>query len=127
LPLQWTIDSREQLVDIAAEGNVTRADVDACLDAVAGAKALGYRKIVDCTAGVLAMNAEELLAIAAKVRELHGGAFIGAAALVLPEKSPEALNRLLGALAAANRPLRLFKSRPPAEHWIKGLRIPQQN
>jgi hypothetical protein len=121
MPVQWVIHSREQLVDITAEGTVTRADVDECLDAVVGAKALGYRKLVDCTAGVLAMNAEEILSIVVRVRELHKGAVIGAAALVLPKQSLEPISRLLGALAAANRSLRLFKSRSQAEQWIEGL------
>jgi hypothetical protein len=121
MPLQWVIHSREQLIDIIAEGTVTHADVDELLDAVVGAKALGYRKIVDCTAGVLAMNAEEILGIVVRVRELHQSAVIGAAALVLPEESLEPVSRLLGALAAANRPMRLFKSRSQAEQWIEGL------
>jgi hypothetical protein len=121
MPLRWVIRSREQLVDITAEGTVARADVDECLDAVVGAKALGYRKLVDCTAGVLAMNAEEILGIVVRVRELHQSAVIDAAALVLPKKSLEPVSRLLGALAAANRPLRLFKSRSQAEQWIEGL------
>jgi hypothetical protein len=119
MPLQWSINSGEQLIDITAKGNVTRADVDGLLDAVVGAKALGYRKIVDCTAGILAMNAEDIIAIAVRVRELHQSAVIGAAALVLPEEPMEPVNRLLGALAAANRPLRLFRSRQLAEDWIK--------
>jgi hypothetical protein len=121
MPLQWAIHSREQLVDIVAEGTVTRADVDELLDAVVGAKALAYRKIVDCMAGVLAMNAEEILGVVVRVRELHQSAVIGAAAFVLPEESLEPVSRLLGALAAANRPMRLFKSRSQAEQWIEGL------
>jgi hypothetical protein len=121
MPLQWVIRSREQLVDIIAEGTVTRADVEECLDAVVGAKALGYRKLVDCTAGVLAMKAEEILGIVVRVRKLHQSAVIGAAALVLPKQSLEPISRLLGALAAANRSLRLFKSRSQAEQWIEGL------
>ena len=123
MPLQWIIDSREQLVSITAKGRVTHADVDACLDAVVGARALGYRKLVDCTAGILAMNPEELVTIAARVRGLHDNA-VGAVALVLPDEALEPISRLLGALASADRPLRLFQGKLEATRWLQGLANP---
>lgn len=123
MTLHWFIDSREKFVEITAEDGVTHADVVACLDAVVGADALGYRKLVDCMAGSLAMNAGEVMSIVARVRELHRGT-IGAAALVLPDDSVEPLSRLLGALASADRPLRLFNNKAAARHWIERLRDP---
>jgi hypothetical protein len=124
MPLQWIIDSRENLVSITAEGSIKYADVDACLNAVVGANALGYRKLVDCTAGFFAMNPEEVMGIVARVRDLHRRP-VGAIALVLPEESRETVSRLLGALAAANRPFRLFKSKAEAARWLQGLGSPQ--
>jgi hypothetical protein len=124
MPLQWIIDSRENLVSITAEGSIKYADVDACLDAVVGANALGYRKLVDCAAGFFAMNPEEVMGIVARVRDLHRRP-VGAIALVLPEESRETVSRLLGALAAANRPFRLFKSKAEAARWLQGLGSPQ--
>jgi hypothetical protein len=119
MPLRWVIDSEENLVSMTAEGSVRLADVNACLDAVVGANALAYRKLVDCTAGFMAITPDEVMSIAARVRDLHHGN-IGAVALVLREESREALSRLLGALAAADRPFRPFKSQPPAE---RGFRV----
>jgi hypothetical protein len=58
---------------VTAEGPVSRAEIDGLLDAATGAKALGYCKLVDATAGTFAMNALELLAIGARVRSLHAG------------------------------------------------------
>jgi hypothetical protein len=46
----WFIDSRKRLVIVTAEGPVSRAEIDGLLDAVTGAKALSYRKLVDATA-----------------------------------------------------------------------------
>ena len=63
--LHWFIDSRKRLIVVTAEGPVTRADIDGLLDAVTGAKALAYRKLVDATAGKFAMSAVDLLAIGA--------------------------------------------------------------
>ena len=73
---------------MTAEGPVSRADIDGLLDAVTGAKALAYRKLVDATAGKFAMSAVDLLAIGVRVRSLHAGS-VGAAALVLPGRLPQ--------------------------------------
>lgn len=130
--LHWFIDSRKRLIVVTAEGPVTRADIDELLDAVTGAKALAYRKLVDATAGRFAMSALDMLAIGARVRSLHVGS-VGAVALVLPgrlprddepEDAPTLVARLLGILASAKRPFRLFKSVASAKNWLDGLTAP---
>jgi hypothetical protein len=130
--LNWFIDSRKRLIVVTAEGPVTRAEIDEMLDAVAGAKALGYCKLIDARAGKFTLNAVDLLAIGAKVRSLHAGS-VGAAAIVLPgrlprddepEEAPILLARLIGILASAKRPLRLFKSTLAAKRWLESLTIP---
>lgn len=130
--LHWFIDSRERLIVLTVEGPVTRAEIDDMLDAVIGAKALGYRKLVDARMGKLALNAVDLLAIGARVRSLHASP-VGAAAIVLPggmprddeaDEAPTLVARLIGILASARRPLRLFKSVPAARRWLESLAAP---
>jgi hypothetical protein len=130
--LHWVIDSRRRLIVVTAEGPVSRAEIDGLLDAVAGAKALGYCKLVDATVGMFAMNALELLAIGARVRSLHAGS-VGAVAIVLPNRLPRddepadattLVARLIGILASAKRPLRLFKSVTSAKRWLDSLAVP---
>ena len=130
--LHWFIDSRKRLIVVTAEGPVTRIDIDDLLDAVMGAKALGYRKLVDATAGKFAMSAIDLMAVGVRVRSLHAGS-VGAVALVLPERlprddepedAPSLVARLLGILASAKRPFRLFKSVASAKHWLESLKMP---
>lgn len=132
MALHWFIDSRERLIVVTAEGAVSRADIDGLLDAVTGAKALGYCKLVDTTAGKFALIAVDLLAIGARVRRLHTGS-VGAVAIVLPgrlprdgepEDAPTLVARLIGILASAKRPLRLFKSIPSARRWLERLTVP---
>jgi hypothetical protein len=132
MALHWFIDSRARLIVVTAEGPVSRDEIDGLLDAVTGAKALGYRKLVDATAGKFALSAVEMLAIGARVRSLHGGS-VGAAALVLPgglprdgepDDAPTLMMRLVGILASAKRPLRLFKSVPAARRWLDSLTVP---
>jgi hypothetical protein len=130
--LHWFIDSRKRLIVVTAEGPVTRIEIDDLLDAVTGAKALGYRKLVDATAGKFAMSAIDLMAVGVRVRSLHAGS-VGAVALVLPgrlpqdgepEDAPTLVARLLGILASAKRPFRLFKSVTSARHWLESLAVP---
>ena len=132
MALHWFIDSRKRLIVITADGAVSRAEIDGLLDAVTGAKALGYRKLVDATAGKFALSAVDLLAIGARVRSLHAGS-VGAVAIVLPgrlprddepEDAPTLVARLIGILASAKRPLRLFKTVSSAKRWLDSLTAP---
>lgn len=130
--VHWVIDSRTRLIVITAEGGVTRAEIDDMLDVVIGAKALAYRKLVDARAGKFALSVTDLLAIGARVRDLHAGS-VGAAAIVLPggmprddesEDAPTLVARLIGILASAKRPLRLFKSVAAARRWLDSPAAP---
>ncbi len=47
MPLYWTIDSEARLFTGVAEGNVTLDDAIDLLEAMAGAKAMSYRKLFD--------------------------------------------------------------------------------
>ena len=132
MALHWLIDSRARLILVTAEGPVSRAEIDELIDAVTGTKALGYRKLVDATAGKFALSALDLMAIGARVRSLHDGS-VGAVAIVLPgglprdgepEDAPTLLARLIGILASAKRPLRLFKSVTSARRWLESLTAP---
>jgi hypothetical protein len=114
MPLYWTIDSKGELVTVVAEGDVTRAD------AMEGAGVLGYRKLFDGMAGTLVMDGEDLLAIGVRLRSFHRGP-VGALAMVLPEDRLEPVARILGILASADRPIRLFKNLPSAQRWIERL------
>lgn len=122
MPLHWTIDSRERLVTAVAEGDVTRVEVENYLQVLEGANAMGYRKLFDGSAGDTSMTPEDLLAIGVRIRDGHnkGGPF-GPLALVLPVDKTELVSRVLGILAAADRPMRVFDSIEPARRWIDGF------
>jgi hypothetical protein len=120
MPIFWTIDSKRKLVIVTAEGDVTRADVEEYLDVVEGSCALGYRKLYDGRAGNLAMDHEDMMAIAVKFRSYHHRP-VGPLAIVLPQDRAELVARMLGVLATADRPLKLFTSLTPARRWIESL------
>lgn len=120
MPIFWTIDSRRELVVVTAEGDVTRADAEGYLEIVEGSGALAYRKLYDGRAGNVAMDHDEMMAIAARFRSYHHRP-VGALAIVLQHDQAERVARMLGILASADRPLKLFTSVAPAQRWIDSL------
>lgn len=120
MPLHWSFDSRTSLVVAVANGLVTRDEVETFLTSMVGAGALPWRKLFDGRRGETAMDFDDLLAIAARIRALHVQP-VGPLAVVLPTDKRELLSRVLGALAAADRPMRIFDHLTAARHWIDGF------
>ena len=119
MSLRWTIDARDRLVTTVAEGAVTRHDIEKLVAAVDEAGAHDYRKLFDGSRADSSMSAEDMLAVGGMFRSFHARASMGALALVLPASSAENFGRLLGTLAAADRPLRIFEKIAPARRWIR--------
>jgi len=118
MPLHWTIDPEDQLVTTVADGDVTRRDVEGLVEAVHSAGAHAYRKLFDGSRGDTAMSAEDLLALGVLMRSYHARVPAGPLAIVLPADKAEKIARVLGALAAADRPLRVFNGIAAARRWI---------
>ena len=121
MPLYWTIDSKARLFTGVAEGNVSLGDAVAFLEAMAGAKAMAYRKLFDGRAATPTMTPDELLSLCARIREYHEQGMMGALALVATPEQTVAFARLLGALAAAERPIKVFTTLRQARNWIEDL------
>jgi hypothetical protein len=125
MALNYFIDSRQRLVIVTAEGEITRRDAETYIEAVVGANALDYRKLFDWRAGVPAMDPEELMSIVVQARGYHERPH-GALAIVLTERqrqSPQLL-RLLGVLASARRPMRVFGGVRAARNWLRATPLP---
>ena len=88
------------------DGEVTFEDAMSLLEVLAGARALSYRKLFDGRAVQSRMTGEELLTVCARIRAYHEEGPVGAIALVCTPEQTVTCARLLGALAAADRPLR---------------------
>ena len=119
MPLHWTIDSRARLLSARAEGDVSLDDALTLLETISGAGALGYRKLFDGRAGSSTMSGEELLTLCANIRSYHAqGGSMGALAVVGTSAQSWLFARLLSALAAADRPMKVFESFRQARNWI---------
>ncbi len=118
MPIHWIIDSRAELVSAVAEGDVSLGDAMAFLRTLSGAKVTGYRKLFDGRAGTSSMSAQELLMITAEIRSHHGLGKVGALAVVANPEQTEPFARVQGALALADRPMRLFDNPVRARNWL---------
>ncbi len=118
MPLRWTIDPEQKLVTAIAEGAVTRAEFEAYLDEVKQAGANSWRKLYDGSRSDLSMGPEAILAIGVRMRATHQTGPMGALAVVVPKETAESFGRVLGILATAERPLRIFSALAPARRWI---------
>lgn len=122
MSLHWTIDSRDRLVVAVADGDVTRAEMEHYLRVLDGANAMGYRKLFDASNGDTSMSADDLLAIGVQIRDRHSrGEALGPLAIVIPPDKSDLVSRILGILAAADRPMRVFEAIEPARRWIEGF------
>lgn len=121
MPLYWTIDSKARLFTGVAEGDVTIDDAVDLLEAMAGAKAMSYRKLFDARAAAPRLTSDELLALCARIRSYHEQGMMGALAIVATAEQTMVFARLLGALASAKRPIKLFDSPRQARNWIEEL------
>ena len=119
MPLYWTIDSKARLFTGVAEGDVSMADAIDLLEAMAGAKAMSYRKLFDGRAATTSMSPDELLSLCARIRAYHEDGMMGALALVATAEQTLVFARLLGALASAKRPIKVFDTPRQARNWIE--------
>lgn len=118
MPVHWRFDSRERLITVVAEGDVTRGDAHAFLDMLEGAGLVSYRKLFDGLQGETQMTSEDFMAVGARIRAGHHGGPVGALAVALTREKAELVSRVLGIMASARRPMRVFDNVEQARRWI---------
>lgn len=119
MPITWTIDHDKRMLTAMCEGDVTLRDIEGYLDAVVVAGTMPYRKLFDGTRGDSAMTDEEVMALGARIRAYHGMGTMGALAIVVVSEHTHGLARLFGALAAADRPVKIFRDLRAARRWLE--------
>ncbi|MGQ0583088.1 MAG: hypothetical protein ACT4O6_14215 [Reyranella sp.] len=121
MPLHWFIDPEHALISVTAEGDVIRSEVTELLDAMDSQGAMAYRKLFDGTHGSTTMGPEDLRALGVRMREYHALGPMGPLALILPPDKADIVLPVLGLLAAADRPMRIFTGRQKARRWLSSL------
>jgi hypothetical protein len=118
MPLHWIVESRPKLVTIVAEGEVCKADVDAYLAMIDGANLSEWRKLMDARKARPILNLQDVNELGVRIRAAAVTRQVGPLAFVVPAIDTPELLRLLGFLAAAKRPMRVFRTIGPARKWI---------
>jgi hypothetical protein len=118
MTLYWVIDSRERLVTGVAEGGVRRDEVEAYLDAIAGAGAGTYRKLFDGGRGEPEMSPDDIMALAVRMRGMQQLGLTGPLAIIMPRDKYDQFARMLGILAVPDRPMEFFSDRDAARAWL---------
>ena len=95
------------------------ADAIGLLEAMAGANAMSYRKLFDGRAAITSMSVDEVLSLCARIRSYHEQGIMGALAIVATAEQTVHFAPLLGALASAERPIKVFDSPRQARNWIE--------
>jgi hypothetical protein len=119
MALYWTIDSRKRTVDVMADGDVSMADTMAFFDAVEGANALPYNRLLDGTGARAALTPDDVLSIIVRIRGLHALGTMGALAVVATAEQAQRIARLLGAAGVADRPMKVFDDVKLARRWLE--------
>jgi hypothetical protein len=122
MPIYVTFYHLDRTMVGKTEGEVTLADLLNYLDDVEKARAVGYAKIFDCSAGHTTLLPVEKEALAARLAEYHTryGREAGPFAVVA---SPD-VNQRLGALnglvrKADSRPVEIFTDIHAARAWLE--------
>jgi len=119
MTLHWTIDSDKRLITAVADGDVTRVEMEAFLQAMAAGGAMRYRKLFDGSRGETSMTPDDLLALGGLMRAHHRSGPMGPLAVVVPTDKMELVSRVVGMLAIADRPMPVFTKTRPASRWIE--------
>ena len=119
MPIRWTVIPAQRFMFMRSSGDVTRAEVEELIDAIVDGGALSYDKLLDGSAGMTSMSQEEMLDLGMRFRAIHAGAAVGALAIVMPGDRGDRMQRLLGMIAAADRPMRVFIDLDKARTWLE--------
>jgi hypothetical protein len=121
MPFHWIINSREKLVEIQAEGPIALADCVQIAEVLKGARCLPYRKLLDARQVRLEMSHEEVMQVVVMARGFHERGPVGPMAIVTTKDRVVQSTQILGAFAAADRPLKLFTGERQARKWLASL------
>jgi hypothetical protein len=118
MPIQYTIDHKARTVDAKFDGTLVLQDIEDFADAVVGAGALPYRKLIDGRTATGTYTDADVMALGARLSAYATMGSRGALALVpASAKYVELADRLLN-LGKDGRPAKAFLSIDEARKWL---------
>jgi hypothetical protein len=118
MPITFTIDHKARHVEAKFDGHLVLKDVEEFCDAVVGANALPYRKLIDGRTAYGTYTNDDVMALGGRMAAYATLGTRGALALVpAPDTSLELVDRLLN-LGKDGRPAKGFLSVEDARKWL---------
>jgi len=118
MPIQFTIDHKARHVEAKFDGLLVLKDLENFADAVVGAGALPYRKLIDGRTAHGTYTDADVMALGARLSAYATISKRGALALIpMSEKYVELADRLLN-LGKDGRPAKAFLSIDEARKWL---------
>ncbi|HEY1435217.1 MAG TPA: hypothetical protein VGG65_07565 [Thermoanaerobaculia bacterium] len=122
MPITFTLDPEQRAIRTAIRGPVTFADVQAHVDALVAANALGYPDLVDASAATgPGLFSGDIGRLAQRMGSLRQDFTIGPRAIVVTSNAAYGMVRMLAVLASAWVTLEVFRDRGQAEAWLRGF------
>lgn len=118
MPIHLDISHLDRIVIAVVMGDVTADDVAGLARQFAESGSMHYRKIVDTTAGSLAIDEAGVAAVAAFLRADPKAASRGPLAFVVNPTRPDFFSAKFAELTADERPIKIFHSLHAARRWL---------
>ena len=124
MPVTWGIDHAACMVVATAEGVLRAHDIEDCLDGVARAATLSYRKFFDMSRCSTELSPLDMMALGDRIRAYRMVTPMGPVAIVASTDETYRHARLFEALVVADRPLKIFREHEAACHWLASQPAP---
>ena len=118
MPIVWGVNHAARLVTAKAKGELSRADFEDYLDGLAAAATMSFRKVLDMTDSRLALSAEDMAAVGARVRAHESQEPMGSVAIIAGSDELYDQIRLYESVVDAHRPLKIFRDAEMAYAWL---------
>jgi hypothetical protein len=119
MPIRMKVDHAEQLLTAIAEGDIGKQEFEEFLDATVRENTGAYRKLFDGRFATTHMSAEDVFAFGIRMKTRHGVERPGPLAVVMTTEHYDLVSRVLGMLATAERPMRIFEELETAYKWLE--------
>lgn len=118
MPIRFTIDHKARRVEATFDGPLVLKDIEDFTDAVVGAGALPYRKLIDGRTAHGTYTDADVMALGARMAAYATAGPRGALAIIpASQKYVELADRLLN-LGKDGRPAKAFLSIDEARRWL---------
>ncbi len=118
VPIHLDISHLDRIVIAVVLGDATAEDVAGLARQFAESGSMHYRKIVDTSAGALAIDEAGVAAVAAFLRADPKADSRGPLAFVVNPNRPDFFSRKFAELTADERPVKIFHSLHAARRWL---------